>query len=206
MYNSSLLLPGIVNESAQPADNLSASENLSTTDNLPENDPIPETMSLPSDKEKKKKKNPPLVESQVRSPQLKEVNKGFKADCCASKKCWACNSNPPKLSQAMIKKLGHDLCQIDEDLLSEEALKQKKKKYASRKIMKENFNPNKAFSDDQDAEETLCQIKKRIKKTNSKKDVKKSKKIEGNKYELQDEDAAYSEDLEDGAPKKEMKK
>lgn len=61
-------------------------------------------MSTPVEK-KGKKKRTPLVESEMRrSPRLKEINKGFKADSCASKKCFACNPNPPDLSLEMIKK------------------------------------------------------------------------------------------------------
>ena len=142
-----------------------------------------------------------------RSPRLKEVNKGFKADCYTSKKCLVCNSDPPELSQVMIKKLGHNLCQIDEGLLSEEALNQKKKKKSiSKKILKENVKPSKVISDDQDEEETLSQLKKRIKKTTAKKEAKKNKKSRGDDPDFQDEDGANPEASEGAAPTKEMKK
>ena len=128
-----------------------------------------------------------------RSPRLKEVNKGFKADCYTSKKCLVCNSDPPELSQVMIKKLGHNLCQIDEGLLSEEPLNQKKKKSISKKILKENIKPSKVISDVQDEEETLSQLKKRIKKTAAKKEAKKNKKSKGDDPNFQDEDGANPE-------------
>lgn len=140
-----------------------------------------------------------------RSPRLKEVNKGFKADCCTSKKCLACNSDPPELSQVMIKKMGHNLCQIDEGLLSIEALNQKKKS-VSKKILKENVKPSKVISDDQDEEETLSRLKKRIKKTTAKKEAKKNKKSRADDPNFQDEDGANPEASEGAAPAMEMKK
>lgn len=77
-------------------------------------------------KDKKNKK--PLVESEVRrSPRLKSNNKGFKPGTCLDKKCLACAPNPPDLSLDLIKDLGVKLCQIDENLLSERSLNQKKK-------------------------------------------------------------------------------
>jgi hypothetical protein len=101
-----------------------------------------------------------------RGPRLKEANKGFKADCYTSKKCLACNPNPPDLSQVLIKKLGHNLCQIDKGLLSEKALNQKKKKSSksvSKKVLKENMKPSGVIFYAQDEEETLSQMKRRTK-------------------------------------------
>lgn len=70
----------------------------------------------------------PLVESEVRrSSRLKSNNKGFKPGTCLNKKCLACSPNPPDLSLDLIKDLGVNLCQIDENLLSESSLNQKKK-------------------------------------------------------------------------------
>jgi hypothetical protein len=87
-----------------------------------------------------------IVESQIRrSPRLKEINKGFKADSCSSRKCLTCNPNPPDLSHSMIQKIGSKVCKIDENLLTEKTLNQKKKR--SDKItnnknnMKENMGP-----------------------------------------------------------------
>ena len=106
----------------------------------------------------------------------------------------------------MIKKLGHNLYQIDEGLLSVEALNQKKKKSISKKILKENVKPSKVISDDQDEEETLSQLKKRIKKTTAKKEAKKNKKSRGDDPNFQDEDGANPEASEGAAPAMEMKK
>lgn len=93
----------------------------------------------------KKKAKVPLVETQVRrSPRIKENNKGFKADICSSKKCLACNPNPPDLSPAMINKLGTSLYQIDENIMSEKVLNLKKKetsKTITKKQLKENKKP-----------------------------------------------------------------
>jgi hypothetical protein len=88
----------------------------------------------------KKKAKVPLVETQVRrSPRIKENNKGFKADICSSKKCLACNPNPPDLTPDMINKLGTSLCQIDENIMSEKVLNLKKKE-TSKTITKKPRN------------------------------------------------------------------
>lgn len=105
----------------------------------------------------------------------------------------------------MIKKMGHNLCQIDEGLLSIEALNQKKKS-VSKKILKENVKPSKVISDDQDEEETLSRLKKRIKKTTAKKEAKKNKKSRADDPNFQDEDGANPEASEGAAPAMEMKK
>lgn len=93
----------------------------------------------------------------------------------------ACNPSPPDLSQALIKKLGSSLCQIDE-LLSEKALNQKKKKsgkIVSKKTLKENVKPFKVNPAAQEEKETLNQMKKRVKGTAVKKEAKKNKKLNG---------------------------
>lgn len=133
---------------------------------------LQEIHSLPPKKDKKNKA--PVVESEVRrSPRLKESNKGFKPNSCADKRCFACSPNPPDLPLHLMKKLGADFCQIDEKLLSEENLNQKRKKMVcktapdndstedtgkkkKKKQMKENKKPHttktsKELQDDVDA-------------------------------------------------------
>ena len=161
-------------------------------------------MSTPAEK-KGKKKRTPLVESEVRrSPRLKEINKGFKADSCASKKCLACNPNPPDLSLEMVKKLGTGLCKIDEDLLTEKALNQKKKrscKTINKRALKENLKPNDAIAAAQDDKEAESQKKGKTKKTARKKEIKKNVRPAGDDHDLQDEEGANSSAPEDDAPK-----
>lgn len=94
-----------------------------------------------------------LVESEVRSPRLKVINKGFKASL-------ACNSSPLDLPLKMIKNLGANYCQIDDDLLSEKALSTRKKKISKtveKKKMKENKTPanNEAVQDLQDKDDVV---------------------------------------------------
>lgn len=143
-----------------------------------------------------------------RSPRLKEANKGFKADCYTSKKCLACNPNPPDLSQVLIKKLGHNLYQIDKGLLSKKALNQKKKKSSksvSKKALKENMKPSRVIFDAQDEEETLSQMKRRTKQIAAKKEAKKNKKLTNEDPDLQDEEGANPDTSAGAAPRKEMK-
>jgi hypothetical protein len=76
---------------------------------------------------KDRKKRNPVVESEVRrSPRLKDNNKGFKPGSCVSRKCSTCSPTPPDLSLDLIRKLGTNLCQIEDDLLTESSLNQKK--------------------------------------------------------------------------------
>lgn len=78
-----------------------------------------------------------------RSPRLQINNKGFKPDTCANRRCLACSLAPPDLLPSQIKKLGLELCSIDENLLSEQALHQKKKTCKSVSTPKEPTNQNK---------------------------------------------------------------
>lgn len=66
-------------------------------------------------------------------------NKGFKAFTCSSKKCLACTPSPPNMSLEMIQRFGKSYCQIEEDLLTEKDLKNKKKhtKVITKKELKE---------------------------------------------------------------------
>jgi hypothetical protein len=61
-----------------------------------------------------------------RSPRLQINNKGFKPGTCADRRCLAFSLAPPDLLPSQIKKLGLELYSIDENLLSEQALHQKK--------------------------------------------------------------------------------
>jgi hypothetical protein len=63
-----------------------------------------------------------------RSPRLQINNKAFKPGTCADRRCLACSPAPPDILPSQIKKLGSELCSIDENLLSEQALHQMKKK------------------------------------------------------------------------------
>lgn len=82
-------------------------------------------------KRKLAKKYSPMVDTQVRrSPRLKESSLGSKSSVCFSKKGLCYTPGPPILSPNLIKKLGTDFCKMDEDLLSEEALRSKKRQQA----------------------------------------------------------------------------
>lgn len=55
------------------------------------------------------------------------MSNGFKKSSCCDKKCLACTPNPPILSTQVIRKLGLELCQLEEEELSDEVLLTKRK-------------------------------------------------------------------------------
>lgn len=141
-------------------------------------------------KKDKKKRTPrtPTVESEVRrSPRLKETNKGFKPGICISKKCLTCTPNPLDMSLTMIKDIGANLFQLDENLLSEKALNQKMKKFG------------KAIADSDD----IIQKKEKASKTGKKKLLKENKKPDP---DVQEEDGANPASPGKATPKKNSKK
>lgn len=125
-----------------------------------------------------KKNKTASVETEVRrSPRLKESNKGFKPGSCADKRCLACLPNPPDLSRHLIKKLGSELCKIDEYLLTEEALNQKKKpvrkvinneETSLSEIVVKDFNKQVEAGTKKQAEAVKKKLKKKQTKENKK--------------------------------------
>jgi hypothetical protein len=55
-------------------------------------------------------------------------NRGFYNPVCKEKLCVGCNSKPPTLSPDVIRNLCTSLCDVDESLVGDEALKKKKKR------------------------------------------------------------------------------
>lgn len=72
-------------------------------------------------------------------------NMGFKAFTCSSKKCLACTPSPPDMSLEMIQRFGKSYCQIEEDLLTEKALNNNKKKHT--KVITKELKENKDHDD-----------------------------------------------------------
>jgi hypothetical protein len=74
--------------------------------------------------------SPIIVESGLRrSKRLKESRAGFRHGACPKKNCLMCQHNldgPPPLSSKVLRNLGTRLCNLSEDDLSEQRLKQKK--------------------------------------------------------------------------------
>jgi hypothetical protein len=69
-----------------------------------------------------------LVESELRrSPRLLHNNRGFYNPICKEKLCVGCNSKPPTLSPDVIRNLCTSLCDVDESLVGDEALKKKRR-------------------------------------------------------------------------------
>lgn len=69
-----------------------------------------------------------MVDSLLRrSTRLREVNNGFKASSCSNRKCLACTPNPPTLSIQTLQLLGSDICKLNQEEVSEEALIKKRR-------------------------------------------------------------------------------
>jgi hypothetical protein len=73
---------------------------------------------------RKGKKDPVLVESEVRrSPRVKLARNGFKNLVCKDKNCIGCTSKPPPLSNKVIRKLSSSLYDVECSLVTDNALK-----------------------------------------------------------------------------------
>lgn len=75
-----------------------------------------------------------------RSDRIKQVSGGFKRNTCTDRKCLACSPNPPTLSNQVIRALGSELCQIEEEELADEVLFKKRKQ--SSPVGKKKKNPS----------------------------------------------------------------
>lgn len=84
---------------------------------------------VPIKKRRASRRLTPIVDSQVRrSERVKQINNGFKAPGCVSKKCFCCNQSPPTLSPKVIRNLAVQFCGMNEEEVNEAALMNKKKK------------------------------------------------------------------------------
>jgi hypothetical protein len=75
---------------------------------------------------KRKFAKAPLVSTKVkRSERIKETQKGFKYSQCKGKSCICCNTEPPTLSNKVMRWLGKELCKIPSKALTDEELRKK---------------------------------------------------------------------------------
>jgi hypothetical protein len=75
---------------------------------------------------KRKFAKAPLVSTKVkRSERIKENQKGFKYSQCKGKSCICCNTEPPTLSNKVMRWLGKELCKIPSKALTDEELRKK---------------------------------------------------------------------------------
>jgi predicted extracellular nuclease len=98
-----------------------------------------------------------IVDTEVRrSPRVKTQKGGFKDPKCCNKNCLGCNAAPPMLSNKAIRKMGSALCDLDIELMSDDALSKKKKTAPVEKTKKKKTTPvgkkstNEAPQDDDD--------------------------------------------------------
>lgn len=72
---------------------------------------------------------PPVVDTCLRrSTKIKEVSGGFKKGTCSDRRCLQCSPDPPMLSNQVIRRLGAELAQLEEEELAEEMLMAKRVK------------------------------------------------------------------------------
>ena len=85
--------------------------------------------AIPGKSTPKKRGLKVLSDTEVRrSDRFKGKNNGFKSSICSDRRCFSCSPSPPTMSTKLIKKLGVELCKMDQGSLSEEALLKKKKR------------------------------------------------------------------------------
>lgn len=76
-----------------------------------------------SKKMKKGKRPLAVVDSNLRrSPRIKQVSNGFKNSVYTNRRCLVCSPNPPIIPTQVIRALGAEFCQLDEDSLTDEIL------------------------------------------------------------------------------------
>jgi hypothetical protein len=105
--------------------------------------------------------SPIIVESELRrSKRLKESRVGFRQGACPKRNCLMCQHNfdaPPPLSSKVLRNLGSRFCNLSEDDLSEQRLKQKKsavgpvgQRRVGRKDLKDDKTDDSSDEDKQD--------------------------------------------------------
>ncbi|CAL4886563.1 unnamed protein product [Urochloa decumbens] len=126
-------------------------------------------------KEKKKRKSSRpevLLETEVRrSPRVRKLKNGYKHTSCANKACLGCDTIPPSISPSVIKNLGTVFCKIEENKLTTEALRAKRKVGTIKKKSK-----SKTHSEDEE-DHAVEEIARVIKKTAPVKKLAKSTKL-----------------------------
>ena len=83
-----------------------------------------------------------------RSNRLKVRNKGFKQDSCGKTNYLSCSSEPPIISNFVIRDLGKELCQIDPEMLTDDFLMKKEEVGAIGASKKENKTPKSKKNND----------------------------------------------------------
>lgn len=109
---------------------------------LEEDEEVGKRLQEPKSTPKKRgpKRTCPVVETELRrSSRGKQVNNGTRRGICSDKKCFFCLPNPPTLSKQVIKRLGKELGELEDEQLTDEALLKKKeqKKIGQKKKMEE---------------------------------------------------------------------
>jgi hypothetical protein len=82
----------------------------------------------PSAPKRKRRGKGPLVENEVRSSRIREINNVFKShSSCSDKNCLTCSSVPPTFRPKVVKNLAASFCKVEEDNLEAKLSKKGKK-------------------------------------------------------------------------------
>jgi hypothetical protein len=113
-----------------------------------EPDEIMENPSPNKKRVRKGKADTPIVDSAVRRSSRVRANcNGFKMNVCKARNCPGCNSEPPTLSPAILKKIGTSMCDLQDDQLQEQILRSKKKVEPVGKKLKKRKDEEKKHDD-----------------------------------------------------------
>lgn len=75
---------------------------------------------------------------------------GFKKNTYNDRKCLACSPNPPTLATQVIRALGTELCQLEEEELTDEVLLKRRKQPSP--VRRKKGNPNQKKNPDGEEE------------------------------------------------------
>jgi hypothetical protein len=96
----------------------------------------------------------PVVDTELRrSSRGKQVSGGFRKDTCSDKRCLFCLPNPPTLNNQVIRKLGKEMAQLEEERLTDVVLEAKKeqKKIGQEKTKNKGDDPAKKGKNNEDS-------------------------------------------------------
>lgn len=112
---------------------------IKSCDAVPDASPVPkvttpeETLSVAvlgqkaTPRKRVSKRACPVVDTELRrSSRGKQVSGGFRKDTCSDRRCLFCLPNPPTLNNQVIRKLGKEMAQLEEEQLTDVVLDAKK--------------------------------------------------------------------------------
>jgi hypothetical protein len=74
---------------------------------------------------RKYSKSSKVASKVTRSERLKSKSQGFKQEANLSRSCFCCGTEPPTISDKVIRSLGKDFCKMSSEVISDVSLKKK---------------------------------------------------------------------------------